>query len=78
MHIMRPSCTWKGGPQQNFSQARNKIITCANMVCRSAIMITPQTFNMKCTLVSNKIIDQSDVVEAPPVRAVPTTPSFST
>ena len=38
----------------------------------------PQTFNMKCTLVSNKIIDQSDVVEAPPVGAAPTTPSFST
>ena len=34
--------------------------------------------NIRCTLVGNKIVDDSDVVGAPPVGAAPTTSSFST
>ena len=34
--------------------------------------------NISCTLVSNKIVDHSDVVGASPVGAAPTTSSFST
>ena len=34
--------------------------------------------NIRCTLVDNKIVDQSDVVGASPVGAAPTTSSFST
>ena len=37
-----------------------------------------QTFNINCTFVGNKIVDHSDVVEASPVGAAPTTSSFST
>ena len=37
-----------------------------------------KTTNIKPTLVRNKIIDHSDVVEASPVGASPTTSSFST
>ena len=34
--------------------------------------------NIRPTLVGNKIVDHSDVVEASPVGAAPTTSSFST
>ena len=37
-----------------------------------------QTSNMIRTLVGNKIVDRSDVVEASPVGAAPTTCSFTT
>ena len=37
-----------------------------------------QTSNIRCTLVDNKIVDQSDVVGALPVSAAPTTSSLST
>ena len=37
-----------------------------------------QTFNIKHTLVGNKIVDHPDVVGASPVGAAPTTSSFST
>ena len=37
-----------------------------------------KTPNISLTLVSNKIVDNSDVVGAPPVGAAPTTSSFST
>ena len=37
-----------------------------------------QTSNISRTLIGNKIVDHSDVVEAPPVGAAPTTSSFST
>ena len=37
-----------------------------------------KTSNISCTLVSNKIVDNSDVVGASPVGAAPTTSSFST
>ena len=37
-----------------------------------------KTFNTGRTLVGNKIVDDSDVVEASPVGAAPTTSSFST
>ena len=37
-----------------------------------------QTSNISCTLTGNKIVDHSDVVEASPVGAAPTTSSFST
>ena len=37
-----------------------------------------QTYNISCTLVSNKIVDHSDVVGASPVGTAPTTSSFST
>ena len=36
------------------------------------------TSNISHTLVGNKIVDHSDLVEASPVGAVPTTSSFST
>ena len=36
----------------------------------------PQTFNISHTLVGNKIVDHSDVVETPPVGTAPTTSSF--
>ena len=36
-----------------------------------------QVFNIRRTLVDNWIVDHSDVVEAPPVGAAPTTSSFS-
>ena len=37
-----------------------------------------KTYNISCTLVGNKIVDNSDVVGASPVGAVPTTSSFWT
>ena len=37
-----------------------------------------KTSNISRTLVGNEIIDNSDVVGASPVRAAPTTSSFST
>ena len=37
-----------------------------------------QVSNIRCTLVSNNIVDHSDVVGASPVSAAPTTSSFST
>ena len=37
-----------------------------------------KTSNIRLTLVDNKIVDHSDVVEATPVGAAPTTSSFST
>ena len=37
-----------------------------------------QVSNIRRTLVSNKIVDHSDVVGAAPVGAAPTTSSFST
>ena len=37
-----------------------------------------QISNISCTLVSNEIVDHSDVVGASPVGAAPTTSSFST
>ena len=36
-----------------------------------------QTFNIRCTLVGNKIVDHSGVVGAAPIGAAPTTSSFS-
>ena len=43
-----------------------------------AIHIYRKVFNIRRTLVGNKIVDHSDVVGAPPVGAAPTTSSFST
>ena len=37
-----------------------------------------QVSNISRTLISNKIVDHSDVVRALPVGAAPTTASFST
>ena len=37
-----------------------------------------KTSNISCTLVGNKIVDNSDVVGALPVGAAPTTSSLST
>ena len=37
-----------------------------------------QISNIRHTLVGNKIVDHSDVVEASPVGAAPTTSSYST
>ena len=37
-----------------------------------------KTYNIRRTLVGNKIVDHSDVVGASPVGAPPTTSSFST
>ena len=41
-------------------------------------LIYSKTSNISHTLVGNKIVDQSDVVGALPVRAAPTISSFST
>ena len=41
-------------------------------------LIYHQTFNIRRTLVGNKIVDHSDVVGAAPVGPAPTTSSFST
>ena len=46
-------------------------------------MISRETYyrkvsNIRRTLVGNKIVDHSDVVEASPAGAAPTTSSFST
>ena len=38
---------------------------------------TREVSNIKRTLVGNNIVDHSDVVEASPVGAAPTTSSFS-
>ena len=37
-----------------------------------------QVFDLRRTLIGNKIVDHSDVVGASPVGAAPTTSSFST
>ena len=37
-----------------------------------------KTFNIRRTLVGNKIVDHSDVIGASPDGAAPTTSSFST
>ena len=37
-----------------------------------------QVSNIRCTLAGNWITDHSDVVEASPIAAAPTTSSFST
>ena len=37
-----------------------------------------KTSNISCTLVGNKIVDNSDVIGAAPVGTAPTTSSFST
>ena len=37
-----------------------------------------QAFNIRCTLVGNKILDYSDVVGASPAGAAPTASSFLT
>ena len=37
-----------------------------------------QVTNIRCTLIGNKIVDNSDVVGASPVGAAPTTSSLST
>ena len=37
-----------------------------------------QTSNISYPLMGNEIVDHSDLVEAPPVGAAPTTSSFST
>ena len=37
-----------------------------------------QTYNIRRTLVGNKIVDHSDVVGASPVAAAPTTSSYLT
>ena len=41
-------------------------------------MLYCETSNISHTLVGNGIVDHSDVVEASPVGAAPTTSSFST
>ena len=44
----------------------------------SGNLIYRKVSNIRRTLVGNKIVDHSDVVEASPVGAAPTTSSFST
>ena len=47
-------------------------------VCSTASSVYRKTSDISRTLVGNKIVDNSDVVGAPPVGAAPTTSSFST
>ena len=56
------------GVEGNLRQSLNK------MFCK----YYRKTSNIRRTLVSNKIVDHSDVVGASPVGAAPTTSSFST
>ena len=42
------------------------------------IIIYRQIYDIKRTLVDNKMVDHSDVVKASPAGAAPTTSSFST
>ena len=48
------------------------------LLLRKFQAIYRKTFNIRRTLVGNKIVDHSDVVGASPVGAAPTTSSFST
>ena len=50
-------------------------VSCAALY---ATLIYPQTSNIMCNLIGNKIVDHSDVIGASPVGAAPTTSSFST
>ena len=45
---------------------------------KDAFKIYSQISNIRCTLVGNKLVDDSDVVGAAPVGAAPTASSFST
>ena len=51
---------------------------CAVIAILYAILSHHQTYNIRWSLVGNKIVDYSDVVGASPVGAAPTTSSFST
>ena len=76
--------------KQNFNQKCKHENVFENVVCempansfRSLSVLThffrySQVSNIRLTLVGNKIVDHSDVVEASPVGAAPTTSSFST
>ena len=44
----------------------------------SCLLIYNKTYDISFPSVDNKIVDHSDVVGAVPVRAAPTTSSFST
>ena len=50
----------------------------AVFICMQRPLNYRQTSSKHCTLVGNRIVDQSDVVGASPVGAAPTTSSFST
>ena len=53
--------------------------TAEEVVCDYTVDFTyRKTSNIRCTLLGNKIVDNSDVVGASPVGAAPTTSSFST
>ena len=49
-----------------------------NYVTKANDKIYCEISNMRCTLVSNKIVDHLDVIGASPVSVDPTTSSFTT
>ena len=58
-----------------------KVFPCHNVIMKMLIKSVEtyrQVSNIRRTLVSNKIVDHSDVVGASPVGAAATTSSFST
>ena len=50
----------------------------SRLLVHKYIRVYRKVFNIRRTLVGNKIVDHSDVVGASPVGAAPTTSSFST
>ena len=56
----------------------NQNLSCMHKVVNIKIITYRKTSNIRRTLVSNIIVDYSDVVGASPVGAAPTTSSFST
>ena len=74
---------WKQGSMYNIlvSHAqyvpRNMATICI-VLCFIVVRYYHKTSNISRILVSNKIVDHSDVVGASPVGAAPTTSSFST
>ena len=61
-----------------YSAASHKSETKTNRMTLKCFPHYRQVSNIRGTLVSNKIVDHSDVVGASPVGTAPTTSSFST
>ena len=64
-------CVW----QLNMNEQVNHL---NSQVLQYTIHTYCQTSNISCTLIGNKIVDNSDVVGASPAGAAPTTSSYST
>ena len=59
--------------------SKPQLSTCPKLYTYTVFLYTyRKVYNIRCTLVGDKIVDHSDVVGASPVGAAPTTSSFST